>query len=229
MRVLVFDTETTGLPKTKILNPDTLNEWPNVVQFSYIIYDVSCNEIVNWRDNIIKVPESIIISEDSVKIHGITNEISANAGIPIEDALNNFFHCLKDIELIVGHNISFDINMVKVELLRIIYNKSLNAKQLKEHKHNLNIITNFDIYCTLKESIQLCKIQAFDKKGRSYFKYPKLIELHEKLFNVSPRNLHNSFNDILVTLRCFIKIKHCSDLLETCETFKTIANKICLL
>jgi hypothetical protein len=41
MRVLVFDTETTGLPQTKILNPDTLHQWPTIVQFSYIIYDLS--------------------------------------------------------------------------------------------------------------------------------------------------------------------------------------------
>ena len=44
MRVLVFDTETTGLPKSKIINPDTLNLWPHIVQFSYIIYDTVLND-----------------------------------------------------------------------------------------------------------------------------------------------------------------------------------------
>ena len=45
MIVLVFDTETTGLPETKIINPDTLNLSPNIVQLSYIVYDVSKNKI----------------------------------------------------------------------------------------------------------------------------------------------------------------------------------------
>jgi len=51
MRVLVFDTETTGLPQTKILNPDTLNQWPTIVQFSFVIYDLSLNDIVESKGN----------------------------------------------------------------------------------------------------------------------------------------------------------------------------------
>ena len=43
MRVLVFDTETTGLPKTKILNKYMLELWPYIVQLSYIIYDIDTN------------------------------------------------------------------------------------------------------------------------------------------------------------------------------------------
>ena len=46
MRVLVFDTETTGLPKSKFISPDTLNLWPHIVQFSFVIYDTEENDIV---------------------------------------------------------------------------------------------------------------------------------------------------------------------------------------
>ena len=59
--------------------------------------------------------------------------------------------------------------------------------------------------------------------GKPYLKFPRLVELHQKLFNTVPKNLHNSFNDILVTLRCFMKFKYEVDLLETCETFKNYA------
>lgn len=230
MRVLVFDTETTGLPQTKILNPDTLHQWPTIVQFSYIIYDLSLNDIVESKDYVIKVPESIVISEESSKIHGITNEISSNMGIPIDDALNEFFYYLRDVDWIIGHNISFDINMIKVELLRIIYSQKLSSNQLKNYKYDLHYIANYkNVCCTLQDSIKLCNIQAIDKFGRPYLKYPKLIELHQKLFNSSPNNLHNSFNDILVTLRCFMKLKHDSDLLQSCNSFKQIANEICLV
>jgi hypothetical protein len=75
----------------------------------------------------------------------------------------------------------------------------------------------------------LCNIKALDKFGKEYLKYPKLIELHQKLFNTSPNNLHNSFNDILVTLRCFIKLKHNLDLNKNCKSFQRIANEINLL
>ena len=51
MKVLVFDTETTGLPQTKIINPDTLHLWPHIVQFSYIIYELKNNVIIKLNDN----------------------------------------------------------------------------------------------------------------------------------------------------------------------------------
>jgi hypothetical protein len=67
---------------------------------------------------------------------------------------------------------------------------------------------------------------ATDKYGKSYLKYPKLIELHEKLFNVTPNNLHNSLNDILVTLRCYMKLKFNVDLMEDCSSFITVSNLV---
>ena len=63
MRVLVFDTETTGLPKSKIINPDTLNLWPYIVQFSYVIYDTDVNDMVVSSDNIVKVVKREVLEK----------------------------------------------------------------------------------------------------------------------------------------------------------------------
>jgi hypothetical protein len=71
----------------------------------------------------------------------------------------------------------------------------------------------------MQESIVFCGIKANDKSGKEYNKFPKLLELHQKLFESIPNNLHNSFNDILVTLRCYIKLKHNIDLNEKCDKF----------
>ena len=46
MLILIFDTETTGLPKTKIISQDTLESWPNIVQFSFTIFDTDENKII---------------------------------------------------------------------------------------------------------------------------------------------------------------------------------------
>jgi DNA polymerase III epsilon subunit-like protein len=221
MRFLVFDTETTGLPKSKFISPSTLPEWPHIVQFSYLIYDSSLNDIIETKDYVIKLPENISISEESTKIHGITNEMSEYAGITINEVLNEFFNYLRGVDKIIGHNIEFDINMIKVALLRLINSNYLTKEQLKIYKYDLYYLTNYkNISCTLKESIEFCNIQTLDKNGKPYLKYPKLIELHEKLFNKSPINLHNSFNDILVTLRCYMKLKHNVDLNNGCNSFR---------
>ena len=224
MKILVFDTETTGLPETKILNPDTLNLWPYIVQFSYIIFDTDKNDIILSSDTIVKLKNEIIIPEESTKIHGITNELSKTKGNNISVILTKFLEHLKNVDLLVGHNISFDINMVKIEILRLIYENTLKNK-LKDYKYYFHFLTNYkNIYCTLQESIEFCNIKGVNKFGKEYIKYPKLQELHQKLFESGPNNLHNSFNDILVTLRCFMKLKYDIDLNKSCSNFINTAN-----
>jgi hypothetical protein len=60
------------------------------------------------------------------------------------------------------------------------------------------------------------------KAGKSYNKFPKLIELYEKLFQVRPNNLHNSLNYVIVCLRCFMKLKYDRDIVEHSEEVKTL-------
>ena len=132
-----------------------------------------------------------------------------------------------DENLEILSNIEFDLNMIKVEISRIINENQVTPEQLKLYKYNLHFLNNYkNISCTLKESIKFCNIHVINKSGKPYLKYPKLIELHDKLFNETPKNLHNSFNDILVTLRCFMKLKYDIDLIDNCMTFKKYSEQI---
>ena len=216
MRTLVFDSETTGLSKTQIISPSTIHLWPHVVQFSYIVFDTESNEIVKIKDSIIKVPDGFIITEENAKIHGITTEISLVKGVDLLPVLEEFFADFDSADHIVGHNVSFDINMIKAELQRLIMNSS--DKKLQEYLTTINMSTKF--YCTMQETIELCAIEMKDKYGRPYKKFPKLLELYQKMFNVTPRGLHNSLNDVIVCLRCFIKLKYEIDIVERSEEVK---------
>ena len=224
MRVLVFDTEATGLPKTKIINPDALHLWPHIVQFSYLIYDTELNDVVVVGDNIVKVGSGIDIPAESTAIHGITNQMSQTEGVALSQVLGGFFRDLKTADRLVGHNISFDINLVVVELLRIIYDATSNSgADISANKNNLHQIANFkNTYCTLQESIDLCAIKAVTKLGKEYNKFPKLIELHQKLFRTIPNNLHNSLTDILITLRCYMMMTGKVDLNDMCNKYKEL-------
>jgi DNA polymerase III epsilon subunit-like protein len=216
MRTLVFDSETTGLSKTQIISPSTMHLWPHIVQFSYIVFDTESNKMVKIKDSIIKVPDGFIITEENAKIHGITTEISLAKGVDLEPVLEEFFEDLKTADHIVGHNVSFDINMIKAELQRLIMNSS--DKNLQEYLTTINTSTKF--YCTMQETIELCDIEMKDKYGRPYKKFPKLVELYQKMFGVTPKNLHNSLNDVIVCLRCFIKLKYEIDIVERSEEVK---------
>ena len=216
MRTLVFDSETTGLSKTQIISPSTIHLWPHVVQFSYIVFDTESNKIVKIKDSIIKVPDGFTITEENAKIHGITTEISLAKGIDLLPVLEEFFTDFDSVDHIVGHNVSFDINMIKAELQRLIMNSS--DKNLQDYLTTINTSTKF--YCTMQETIELCAIELKDKYGRPYKKFPKLVELYQKMFGVTPKNLHNSLNDVIVCLRCFIKLKYEIDIVERSEEVK---------
>ena len=216
MRTLVFDSETTGLSKTQIISPSTIHLWPHVVQFSYIVFDMESNEIVKIKDSIIKVPDGFTITEENAKIHGITTEISLAKGVDLLPVLEEFFADFDTADHIVGHNVSFDINMIKAELQRLIMNSS--DKKLEDYLTTINTSTKF--YCTMQETIELCAIEMKDKYGRPYKKFPKLVELYQKMFDVTPKNLHNSLNDVIVCLRCFIKLKYEIDIVDRSEEVK---------
>lgn len=206
MKVLVFDTETTNvLPKYASLLRKYLSKFPHIVQLSFILYDTEKQTIIDSGDYVIKINEDIELPESSVKIHGITREIMRNNGIDIKDALKHLKECYSMCDVIVAHNIKFDNTMLIVESMR-------NEMPVIIEKNNKNI----SHYCTMSNSIEMCNIVIETETG-SYKKFPKQIELHEYLFPSSIINtskLHNSFNDILVCLRCYIKMIYNEDIIE---------------
>lgn len=226
MKVLVFDTETTGLPLTKLLRCDLLPLWPHIVQFSYIIYDIEREKVLKIHDNILKIPDDILMTEEAINVHHITNEMSQQSITTFEVILNEFFNDLHSVDELVAHNLDFDMNMIKVELMRIVCQYSMNLEEKRRSsrlqgfspsatvlktlaQEILKILDKKTTYCTMQNSIQLCNIKTVSKTGKAFTKYPKLKELHEKLFAVAPlENLHNSLNDAVVCLRCYLKLKH---------------------
>jgi len=79
MKVLVFDTETTGLQEKSASIYDK-SKWPYIVQLSYILYDLSSNSAL-IKDNYIAIDGSIVISQESYDIHHISREIFNKWGI----------------------------------------------------------------------------------------------------------------------------------------------------
>jgi len=226
-RILIFDTETTGLPKTKIINPVMFHLWPHIVQFSYIIYDTKSHGIIKMTDSIIKVPPTVIISAESTEIHGITNEMSQNLGVELIVVLLDFFQAIQTVEFVVGHNVLFDVNMVKIELLRLIENVncSYNDKRIfKDILYQVTYISQFR--CTMEETKDFCNIMITSKKGDLYKKFPSLSELYQKLYGTKPNNLHNSLHDVLITLISFVKFEYREDAMNKCAEIGMMMNRL---
>ena len=209
MLVLVIDTETSDLPKSKFVSDKNLHLWPFIVQFSYLIYDTNIKDITLIYDSLIKLKPYNLISEASSKIHHITNEISEKKGSCKKKVLSLLYDSLIHVNLVIGHNLKFDLNMIEVEILRCLKEENDSSSHFSEkmnsmlkHIHNLKI--GETSFCTMQLTKEFCNLERENSKGK-YIKFPTLLELHHKLFNTNPSKLHNSLVDILVTLRCYIK------------------------
>jgi len=205
MLILFLDTETTGLPEGKNISLYQTQKWPYVIQLSYIIFDTEVNEVVHTFDSVIKLDDSVEISEKSISMHGVTRERSQTEGVNMKGALEELNNNLKTIDLVVGHNISFDKQIMIVENIR---------------NNVFSLFPKKRLFCTMKEYKEYCDIKKERQDGTIYAKYPTLCELYEKLFGTKPDNLHNSYVDVLVCARCYMQKEYENDIVNTSDTFK---------
>jgi DNA polymerase-3 subunit epsilon len=189
MRILVIDTETTGLlPRSSAPN---IAEYPFIVQLSLRTYDTSTGKQTG-QDIIIRPVVSI--PGASTSIHGITDDIAREKGVPAKDALLLLALALDDTDVLVGHNLEFDTRVLQVEL---------------ERNGLVNIIRRpkLETYCTMLHGKSMCRIIAKDARtGHPYVKYPKLGELYKHLFSAEVDGLHNAHADTAATMRCYLKM-----------------------
>ncbi|MEI7751316.1 MAG: 3'-5' exonuclease [Candidatus Omnitrophota bacterium] len=182
---LFFDTETTGLPKSwKAPVSDTAN-WPHIVQIAWALFDDSGKQLA-FHDYIIK-PEGFVIPEGATAIHGISTDKALKEGRPAAEVLEEFSGAIQGAARLVAHNLDFDEKMVRVELLR------------QGMPDGLGEIPRI---CTMKASTKYCKIP-----GLYGDKWPKLSELHIKLFEVDFEDQHNAASDVLCCAKCFFELR----------------------
>ena len=185
MKILFFDTETTGLPKDWNAPLEQLDNWPRLVQIAWQVYS-SNGDLLDEHDYVIK-PVGFTIPSEASAVHKITTEKALETGVDLLTILKVFSSSVKSCGLMVAHNYSYDYNIMGSELLR---NGLENSLHKKEH------------ICTMNASTEFCKIPG--PYGR--FKWPKLEELYYKLFQET-FNAHDALDDIKATARCFWELK----------------------
>jgi DNA polymerase-3 subunit alpha len=205
-RILVFDVETTGLlPKLDSSgNSAPITSYPYVLQFSFILFNMITMTIDRKHNYYINVAPDIEISEKITEITGITREL-CNKGTSIIPAIEAFYDYYMLCDTVVAHNYEFDSTVLKAEIVR-------NRNKISPCCYNLfNTIFdnehNIESFCTMRYGTNICAIMKEKENGKSYKKWPTLLQLYQHLFNEIPDNLHNSMVDVLVCLRCYLKIR----------------------
>lgn len=213
-RVLIFDVETTGLlPKgfsQNYLKHYPIHNLPYVVQLSYLVYDFSSKSIVEIFNTYVDAP--VEIPPEITKLTGISKKMCQTQGMEMRDVLNKFYQAYIGCDCIIAHNLGFDRNMLIIELER---NRENFAT---DDVFNLfvplyNQMLSISMLCTMQMSKEYCNIQRTNSVG-TYLKFPTLTELHEKLFQETPQNMHNSLMDIFICLKCYLKFQFNLDVPE---------------
>ena len=184
---LIFDTETTGLPRNYNAPISDSNNWPRAVQIAWQLHD-QWGALIEHQDFLI-TPDGFDIPYDAEKVHGISTLLAEKQGVPIAEVFEAFNKALSKAQYVVGQNIGFDINIMGAEFYRYGVESRLDK---------LPVIDT----CT-EATANLCKIEG--GRGGKY-KFPSLTELHSFLFGVPFAEAHNATADVEATARCFFEL-----------------------
>lgn len=184
---LIFDTETTGLPKRWNAPLTDSENWPRCIQIAWQIHDAK-GAVISHEDYLIQ-PDGFTIPFDSEQVHGISTALAEDQGISLEEVLEKFHTALDQVNYVVGHNVSFDRNIMGAEYLRSGLTDVLEGKAVIDT-------------CT-EETATLCQLPG-GRGGK--FKLPTLSELYHFLFQESFEEAHNATADVEATSRAFLEL-----------------------
>ncbi|MBK0370706.1 DNA polymerase III subunit alpha [Flavobacterium agrisoli] len=184
---LIFDTETTGLPKRWDAPLTDADNWPRCVQIAWQLHD-EMGQLLEHQDYLVK-PDGFNIPYDAERVHGISTELAEHEGISLAEVLDKFNIALSKTKFIVGQNLGFDLNIMGAELLRMGVESPLSTMPVLDT-------------CT-EVTASLLKLPG-GRGGK--FKLPTLTELHEYLFNKPFAEAHNATADVEATTRCFLEL-----------------------
>ena len=183
---LIYDTETTGLPKNFSAPVSDSENWPRLVQVAWQLHN-NMGELIEVKNFIVR-PEGFTIPFNAEKIHGISTQRALDEGVDLAFVLEEFNKAVAQSDFVVGHNIIFDINIMGAEFYRTQIQTSLLTEKSIDTKN---------------EGTDFCAIPG-GRGGK--FKWPTLTELHLKLFKEGFAEAHNASADVEATTRCFLEL-----------------------
>ncbi len=175
MKTTIIDCETTGIPSKNADYKINYMEYPYLVSIAYKINDKPTKEFIINQ-------EGLLIPEESIKIHGITNEMAQASRYNILDIIGEIIIDIQGSDYIIGHHIFFDSSTIKANILRLIKNGR----------------TSVEIYDIVEDILHKDKRIDTMRLCHKLFggKWPTLSEAYFKLFGRQLINSHNAKNDV---------------------------------
>lgn len=179
--IVSYDTETTGLPNWK--TPSGGEDQPHIVQLGAVKLNAVTGVMVDKLDVIIK-PNGWVIPEETIEVHGITNEIALEVGIDEKEAIQMLLDFIGDDERI-AYNKTFDQRIIRIGLKRFFDEEAQEKWAIKD-----------DHYC----SMQMARKVIGGKN-------PKLTEAYKHFTGKELENAHNALADAEGSAAVYFAIK----------------------
>lgn len=170
--VLIYDTETTGIPDWK--TPSDSDTQPHIVEIGALLFDLDTRVLIKELAVVVK-PEGWVIPEETIEIHGITQEQALEFGIPEKEAIqklldlkDSFVGCQR-----VAFNKTFDQRIVRIATKRFFSEEVQEDWSVKDNHH-----------CAM---IMAKKIIG----GKN----PKLVDAYKYFIGEEMQGAHNALSD----------------------------------
>ena len=171
-------TQTNGLHESNdFVTKKNLFEFARPVSLHYIIGYRTGNEFNETKkEKFIFKPDCLTISKESQKIHKLTLDKADEKGTKPEEIMNTLKKDLKNVSVIVSHNLSFHIKSLQVECFRNCVNIDFS---------------NYILIDTINFNHNL--------------EYPKLKDLAKQVLKKDYSDKKQSYNLVLIK-KCFLKL-----------------------
>lgn len=183
---LFFDVSAEGKPKNWKAAPTDAFNWPRLVHLAWLMYDEN-RELIDSRNELIK-PEGFEISVDTERINKIDPVAIHEEGVNLKESLKAFSAAVDKAEYLIAYNMKYNSHVLAAEF----YRKGLEHRMFSSEQ-----------YCLMQEATWFCKI----KKTGGGYKWPKLMDIHEKLYDGKHyADANNAYADVATVAVMFFHL-----------------------
>lgn len=118
-KVLIFDTETTGLPKNR---PPEHPEQPWVIQLGAVFFDLASDRFEHVINTLVIPPDHAVIDPakfaGAEKVHGISLEMIYANGRSSQSVFRELRDLAREADIVAAYNFEFDEKLVRFSSYR---------------------------------------------------------------------------------------------------------------
>lgn len=190
MKILFYDIESSDMPLWQ--KPSGDPEQPHIVELAAALVDSETNKDIALVHSLV-CPSGWSISEETMKIHGITEAEARAIGVQEGTVVKMFLGIWSAADIRVAHNEQFDARMTRIATKRYCL-ESVQDQWKSGAK-----------FCTMRKSTDICKIP--NTNGRKGYKLPKLEEAYRYFTGQDMAEKHRALADMRAAQAVYMALR----------------------